>query len=72
MGILMDTDTLRRELRDTISSANKIVEFYEEVMAAQARRITSLDADRSALQMRLGEALSLLRAALRTPLHPIN
>lgn len=61
-----------RELSETVELANQIVAFYEEVMGQQTQEIDRLMEITLTLRRQLEEARSLLRLALKSPVHPVN
>ena len=55
------------EVVETLDTANKIVGFYEEVLASQTAKISALETENRTLKKLLLEARGLLRETLKTP-----
>ena len=55
------------EVIETLETANKIIDFYEELLSTQSGKLAALEAENSKLQELLTESKELLKDVLRTP-----
>lgn len=63
----MESKKLTNELKETLDIANRIVDFYEEVLAQQNVKIEFLETENRKLILLLGDSKDLLKGALKIP-----
>ena len=67
MTKLNSPEWAENEVGETLDTANKIVGFYEGVLASQTAKISALETENRTLKKLLLEARGLLRETLKTP-----
>lgn len=69
----MESKKLANELKETLDIANRIVDFYEEVLGQQNVKIEFLETETRKLILLLGNSKDLLKSALKIPKrNPLN
>lgn len=66
-GEIMESKKLTNELNETLDIANRIVDFYEEVLEQQNVKIELLETENRKLFVLLNESKDLLKGALKIP-----
>lgn len=63
----MESKKLTNEFKETLDIANRIVDFYEEVLEQQNIKIEFLEAENKKLILLLRDSKELLNGALKIP-----
>lgn len=63
----MESEKLTNELKETLDIANRIVDFYEEVLEQQNVKIELLETENKKLISLLKDSKDLLKGALKIP-----
>lgn len=66
-GGIMESKKLANELKETLDIANRIVDFYEEVLEQQFLKIELLETENRKLTLLLRDSKELLKGALKIP-----